>query len=150
MPASIPSAVVHGDDIDTTLGPIADLTKCYFDGAVTFEAAYSAKQVIKDFNGHESAFVNATPTYSIKAPVIFKRETGTFATAHPGTGISRATVPVFADRVGHGFPADTGAAGYFMLGDMSSTIEVGQHRKCTLDLKLILFPITAAAAGAPA
>ena len=149
MPATVPSATVHGDDIDTVLGPIADLTKCYFDGALSFKAAYDAKQVIKDFNGVESAFVNSSPSYKIDAPVIFKRETGTFATAHPGTGISRATVPVFADRVGHGFPADTAAAGYFMLGDMDSSIEVGQHRKCKLSLQLILFPITAAAAGAP-
>ena len=148
MPASIPVATIHGSNLDLVLGPPADLTSCFFDGDPKFSAKHGKSDVMLNYLAHESGFVEATPQYEITAPVIFKQAAGTFATMHPGTGVSRSLVPIMAERTAFNFPADPSSAGYFKNGAMEATTPIGSHTKCTLNLKLILFDVTNPISGA--
>lgn len=148
MPASVPSHLVHGNDIDLTVGPNAELSKCYYDGALEIKAGHSKKTEMLDYRAVTDAMVHATPNYSLSVPVIFKRENSALANAHPGTGFSRSFIACAGDRGGHAFPMDTAAPGYFIMGDITSTVEVGMHRKAKLELTLFGFGVTSGISGA--
>ncbi|MBP7951432.1 MAG: hypothetical protein KA004_17445 [Verrucomicrobiales bacterium] len=149
MPTTVPAMIVHGDDLDLVLGPSADLDKCYFDGDIAIKTGHRNASVMRNYLAHEDAEVRATPFYELEVSVIFKRETGYFATKHPGTGIPKASVAILGDRAGHAMPLDA-PAGYFILGDIDSTLPVGSHRKARLAMRWRGFSVTAPISGAAA
>lgn len=149
MPASVPQAVIHGDSLDTTVGPNADLTACYFDGDPTANAGHRNRATYRNYQNHESGFVMSTPFYEGSFSVIIKQEAGLFATIHPGSGITRANMPALAERGGHSFPLASGNAGYFMIGDIGTTFTRGEHRRCSFPVSLILFNVTTVSEGDP-
>lgn len=147
MPANVPSVIVHGTDIDLVVGPAGDLPKCYFDGAINIKASHAKKVKMTNYLAHNDAMSLATPEYMITAPVIIKRENGVIANAHPGMGLSRSVIACASDRGAHGFPMGLNDAGYFVLGDIDSGVEVGLHRKLKVEAELLFFSVTAPSAG---
>lgn len=147
MPASIPYAQIHGDDIDLNPGPNGDLEKCYFDGAITLNAGYATETKYRDYRGHNSAMTYVTPEFSVNAPLILKREASTFGQVVPGSGLSRAVIACAGDRGAHGFPMSPSDPGYFVVGPIAASVDLGQHRKYPLTAQLFGFAVTYAVNG---
>lgn len=147
MPANVPYALIHGTNLDTNPGPNGDLTSCYYDGAITFKPTHENKMRMRDYRGVNAAHLLTTPRFDLTAPVVLKREDSTFGNIHPGYGVSRAVVVCAGDRGGHGFPMDVNAPGYFIVGDINSSVELGSYRKLTLELELFGFSVTTAVNG---
>lgn len=147
MAASIPYAVVHGDDIDLNPGPNGDLEKCYYDGAITLNAGYATETKMRNYQAHNAAITYVTPEFSVNCPLILKREAGTFGQVAPGTGLSRAIMACAGDRGAHGFPLAIGDPGYFVVGNIASSVDLGMHRKYPLAAQLFGFATTYAING---
>lgn len=148
MPASVPTAIVHGSDLQLSVGPAADLTACFFNGDITFDDQRGAVNDYRNYANVISGRVASDPRKMIKVPVIFKADTGIFGVAQAGAGINRASVPILTSGTGRNYPVATNDPGYFVLGNFSDSVSLGKHRSGTLDLELLFFTTTDAVAGA--
>lgn len=143
MPAVAPPAViVHGDSLSINVGPIAEITDCYFNGDLSIDVSHGKKVAYTNRLAHQAGFVRATPQLMVKVPVILKQETGTFSVVHPGTALARNTIPLLATGNGHGFPVDPASPGKFLMGDISHKTPVGVHSSMEISAELILFSVS--------